>query len=412
MFTGCQDTHDSKKGTGVILNQDKRMGTIQSLGGAHVSSQATHLLRLDDGKTLYLKSSVIDLANIKYIAKIVEVAGNILRTTDGNEVMDVMNIDIIDRDTNVAQNAPQWMDYGSDNLHIGLKYRDDYKLQENSSSLALTKTVKDSLNSTDKTSINLTASDSIMKQAIIEIQVISKDENYNLLETMGVTSDSSTDLLSKGYSKSKITQKALDAYKQAKSDGSEINYYIKSGYSYHLKFSAGDSATLVTDQNMFYDVLASINFGSNLGNTKNSSTNSTEVVTSGNVTSLVAKTNESSIEGFQNFSSEAMKFSIQYPKGYYFGNTASQTPSAVRSYAFSSKPADDASAELLVLDIIKGSLPSGTKVDLGNGKQGVIAESGNSFKISVDWSNGQFFQIGGPSNLKTVMQQMASTIKF
>lgn len=417
IFSGCQSTHDPNQIKEMALNQDKRMGIIQSLGGAHVSSQATHLLRLDDGKTLFLKSSAVDLTNAKYVGKEVEVAGNILRTTDGNEVMDVMNIDLIDRDTNVVQDVPQWVDYSSDNLQVGLKYRDDYKLQENSDGLVLTKTEKpvpgDSNSATIGAATSSVTPPAEKKEATITIKVISRDSNYNLLEVMGVTSDSSADLLAKGYNKSKITQKALDAYKQAKSDGTEINYFIKSGFSYQLGFKAGDSATLVTDQNMFYDVLASINFGTNLGSSSNSSSNSVNASTTNSaVSSTNSTTTIAALNGFQNFTSEAMKFSIQYPKGYYFGNTVSQTPAAVRSYAFSTKPADDKSGELIILDIIKGEMPSGSKVDLGNGKQAVETKSGSSVTVVIDWGNGQFFQLSGPNDKQTIMEQMASSITF
>lgn len=422
LFSGCQGARNNNEYKKMTWSQDKRMGTIQSLGGAPVSNQATHLLRLDNGKTLFLKSAVLDLSSAKYTGKEVEVGGNILRTTDGNEVMDVMNIDLVDRDVNVAEDLPQWMDYSSENLQVGLKYRDDYKLQENSEGLTLTKTEKpisgDAISTTAttavKTNTNGTTTTLEKKAATISIKVISRENDYNLLEMMGVTSDSSTDLLAKGYNKSKITQKALDAYKQAKSDGTEISYIIKSGYSYQLKFTAGDSSTLVIDQNMFYDLLASINFGANLGNSVSTNATTTKDVPSDtpNPSSSVTDSTNTALDGFQSFTSEAMKFSVQYPKGYYFGNTVSKTPSAVRTYAFSTKPADDESGELIILDIIKGSMPEGSEMDLGNGKMGVVTKSGSSVIVAVDWGNGQFFQLSGPGDKQTVMKQMASSIIF
>ncbi len=268
-LTACQSAGGNAQVKNLALNQDKRMGVIQSLGGAHVSSQATHLLRLDDGKTLFLKSALMDLGSPKYAAKEVEVAGSILRTTDGNELMDVMNIDLIDRDTSVIPTIPQWVNYSQPQLQIGLRYRDDYKLQEDQDSLTLTKIPKPSqpddglavsaiANASGKSG---TASISPKNEAIISVKVISRDINYNLLEYLGVVSDSASDLLSKGLVKSKITQKALDSYKSAKSDGTEVSYFVKSGFTYQLKFTAGDSSTQVIDQNLFYDVLASVNFG-------------------------------------------------------------------------------------------------------------------------------------------------------
>lgn len=419
-FFGCQSTRspDPSKVKQMIQNQEKRIGVIESLGGAKVSSQATHLLRMENGSTLFLKSSVLALADQKYGDIQVEVAGNILRTTDGNEVMEVMNIDMVDRKTSTINEAPQWVDYTSENLQLSLKYRDDYKLQEEDDKVTLIKTQKtaeESLKTVNDTLANGNTDASAQKEATITIKVISKDAGFNLIEAMGVPSDSTADLLAKGYNKSKITQKALDAYKQSGADGSQISYFVKSGYSYQINYTVGQKDTAITDQNMFYDIMASIDFG---GVTKSESVaikDQPEKITGGDEEIESSRGNtdiETAINGFQTFTSEAMKFSVQYPKSYYFDSGNSSGAGIIKSYVFSDKPLEESNGTKFNLEIVKGDLPSsGKQTELG-GKKAFVNSAGGKTDVYISGNSGQYFHFNGIDSDKALMQQMASTLQF
>lgn len=71
---------------------DRRVGVLRSLGGVQTSNQGTHLLMLNNGNTILLKSVAIDLDDPAYRDKNVEVQGVLDYTTDHKQIMEVVDI--------------------------------------------------------------------------------------------------------------------------------------------------------------------------------------------------------------------------------------------------------------------------------------------------------------------------------
>lgn len=420
LLTGCQSGGDisPEKVQKLALMQEKRMGVIQSLGGTFTSSKATNLLRMDDGKTIYLRSDVLDLNSVKYSAKEVEVMGEITRTTDGNQTMAVTNIDVLDTEVSTNQDIPVWVDYSSDNLGLSLKYRNDFEFTDSGKTISML--VKPQKSASAQPIVDANAKNSEM-----QLVLLSKDASFDLAKEMGVASLSPADVLAGGFNRSKITQKGLDAYKQAADSGKSIVYFLKNSEgSYKISFAAGDKADqLISDQNLFYDVLASIDFvGSPLANADtaavpvakseggvaNSTPNDVTITGNQSVEPVVeAALTDGTITGFEKFTSTSQKFSIQYPKSYYFGNVTPASKDAKITYQFGSKPLEAQPGEIL-LDIVS-SLPGDGKSTDYNGTSMTKVVSGNEVSVYLN-KDGKIFKMTGPSLKEGLMEQMLASI--
>ncbi|HLG25483.1 MAG TPA: hypothetical protein VI588_01660, partial [Candidatus Gracilibacteria bacterium] len=96
LFSGCQSQN---KDAGHIdeMPLDRRVGIIKSLGSIRTESAGTHLLQLDDGSTILLKSLAINLDDERYSSVTVEVRGVITYTKDEKPIMEILNIDVLDQ---------------------------------------------------------------------------------------------------------------------------------------------------------------------------------------------------------------------------------------------------------------------------------------------------------------------------
>ena len=400
---GCQASVSPEQVKQMAMGQEKRIGMLQSLGGAFVSSKATHLLRMDDGKTVYLKSDVLDLKNEKYIGKEVEVMGGITRTKDGNQTMLVESIDLIDAEAASAEEVPEWMDYASENLGISLKYRSDYLLKEIAGNIVLQ---PKPVEKEDGSGVQLENDQKSLAE--ISFSLLSKAEDFDLAKEMNIKGWENSDVLAGGYNRSKVTQKAVDAFKKASNSGKEIIYYLKnSNGSYKISFKAGETQEdFISEQNMFYDILASVDFRGALPPT-GIATKETEVVVEALQDDVKSTDSSDDLSGFSTFTSESQKFTIQYPKSYYFGSAAANQ-GAVVSYEFGIKPLEEVAGEIS-LDIVRALPKDGKQAEFSGKKMTVVAsDAGVSVYIA---QNGKVFRLSGQSSKEGLLKQMASTLK-
>ncbi len=434
LFTGCSGnkTPNPEEVRKMTLNQERRIGILQSLGGAFTSSQATHLLRMDDGKTLALKSSLVDLKSEKYSGKEVEVMGEILRTTDGNQVMTVDSIDIIDTEGAIDDQLPQWLDYNSENLNLSFKYRDDYQVEEHDGIL-ITK-IPQPEEDTDAESVQLSTPAPAEDKPLTEIAMnkISSDKE-GLISAMGIQSLDSSDVLAGGYNRSKITQRAIEAYKKSELGGRKIVYFFQVGEAgYKVSFNADEEEqNLVEEQNMFYDILASVDFSgdyeapevndeSESGQTEQESPEEDSSTVEEDTTEetsepgqeedgdIASVSSDSNISGFETFKSESQNFTIQYPKSYYFGSTSPASADAIRSYQFGSSPLEESPGEI-TLDIISGGMPDGKTTEYG-GVSMVRATTTSGVELYFEKS-GKVYRLSGDKSDEGLLKQMASTLQ-
>lgn len=436
-IVGCQGqkTANPDDVLKMTQRQERRIGVLQSLGGAYTSAQATHLLRMEDGTNIYLRSDYVKLEEEKYNNKQVEVMGEIIRTTDGKQLMDVNSIDVLDIESSTTDDLPQWMDYDSSELDLNLKYRDDYELTEKNNEITIVKSSKPTVSpesQVDEEDDDDSSSD--LKHATISIKKLSGDP-LDLATYMEVNSLTNSDILAGGFTRSKVTQKAIDAYKKSSSENLQIFYYLRTGSGiYAISFIAGDNQDdVVAEQNMFYDILASIDFhklyeGGKTDETELSDGNE-EISSDLDDSTLEDETSfeepleedkeileDSSITieslgdeitGFTTFESESAGFTVQYPKSYYFGSTALSN-NAYRSYEFGSEPLEESSGDI-ILDLVKGAVPEGKTSSFGGVAMTTI-DNGNIISVYVQ-KDGEVYKVTGPSNKEKILKQMASTIE-
>ncbi len=435
---GCQQSNENRTD---IDEQplDRRIGVIKSLGGAKTSSAGTHLLQLDDGSTILLKSLQINLDDAEYLGKDVEVRGLVTYTTDGKQIMEAMNIDVIQQEGSQAVSEVSWKEYASSAFDFSIKYRSDFKIDETDISQvrfwievppeAMSQQLTQETSETIET-----------KPILHSFSVARSNLNGSLMAYLELTSDSSAELLSKGFAKSKIGAQSLDALK--KTDGTKVTYYVENdGYVYILTIDSGSDTKTLSDQNIFYEMLSTfvISGGDEstsadadllnnleMGSTQQKKMENQETAEPDNdITEPVEEaikfdaTNsletapssetQETLEGFATLSSDVFNFSLQYPKSWYYAGSAGLETGVVRRYDFGSKPLDEAPGSV-TLDIMTTSMPSGTSLNL-NGKTAAKSYSGSTLNIYVQGSGGRVYKVSGPKTEESTLLQMAGSIE-
>lgn len=424
LFYGCQNNAIDEKDVNqnFLVSQEKRIGIIQSLGGAKTSSGATHILRLNNGTTIYLASDVLDLNSDKYFDKEVEVSGKITRTTDGKDIMKVDNIDVLESENIISQDIPVWISYVSDNFGISFKYRDDYLLTEDDRTITLSQKPE---NITLIPENDPLLPQSEFKDSLVSIhfRILSKDEDFDLAKAMGIIDLSSESLIDGGYVRSKITQKGVEAYKVSMDEGNSISYYLKTNFaSYEITFISGnDPDTLQKEQNLFYDILFSLSFNyeieedlvmeeenadENLIIGDNSPENGSDLQSH----SEEVLNKSVPVDNYETFSSDSLNFSVKYPKGFYFA-ASSNDNDASRTYEFSNMPLDEGVAGDIKLSILKQNNAHGT-VEKINGKDVYVDKSvGDGHFYYYFENNNKMYRISVPESKSSIGEAMISSIE-
>jgi len=261
----------------------RRVGILKSLGGVRTSDSGTHLLEMDDGSTILLKSLQINLDDVSYLNKTVEVRGILTYTTDKKQIMEVANIDLVnDEDMSVSREA-RWQEMKNDELGLAINYRDDLQVDYNDGVLVFSRKIEpnnqvtssikqlDDHGSTQTSvpqqsqfseSASVTQSDALLPKIIhrltISKTILLGDETiYNVAGLK----NGETDLLSSGITKSKIGLGSYDALKKVYGD--TTSYYLQSGNSvYTVIIDAGNDEQSLQDQNLFYTMLNSLKLSS------------------------------------------------------------------------------------------------------------------------------------------------------
>ncbi len=424
LFSGCQNKVINEKAINqnTFANQEKRIGIIQSLGGAKTSSGATHLLRLNNGTTIYLESDALDLNSDKYFDKEVEVSGKITRTTDGKDVMEVVNIDILDSENTISQDVPVWISYFSENFGISFKYRDDYLLSEDDKTITLTQKSNDNILISENDTL-ITSNNMPNDLASIYFRILSKNNDFDLAKAMGISDLSSESLIDGGFVKSKITQKGLESYKVSMDDGNSISYYLKTNFAtYEITFiSSNNAESLQKEQNLFYDILFSLNFNyeveDGLVMSEKHNNESTNIVDTSmkNINNLqdnqvIVENKFVSVDNYDTFSSDSLNFSIKYPKGFYF-SASYNDKDASRTYEFSNMPLDDGGVGDIRLSILNKNSAKGLIENI-NGKNIYIDKSvGDGNYYYYFENNNKTYRISVPANKSSIGEAMISSIE-
>lgn len=456
-YSGCLFQNQDEDIQISDLPMERRIGVIRSLGGAKTSNNGTHILQMDDGSTILLKSTAIDLDSEKYKSVTVEVRGFLDNNKDTKPLMDVMNIDIfekLDEPEVETEEIPVWEDFSNAAMGFSVRYRDDFSIEETSSGVAFSRPVKDeetddAMNSpedgevsmddtNDVTEINTDEEMDYPEAHIVSILAEPKGNNESLTDYLGLASDETTDLIKAGISKSKVGADGLTAYKSTNVDSTEITYFL-AGLDdfYTISFVGSLSPQSLEDRNLFYEMLSSFrlfaisdmdsdSFNNEIAsddenNMKNDDTEpddtnvdeeteNTDSVVSPDSTEEVKNSEVSvKLDDYNTFENDAFEFSIQYPKNWYFSGDSSSESGVIRSYVFADGPLEDNIEPLVVLNLLSGSAPSGTMVNVNNTSVTKVSKGG-SIEVYVEKEN-RVYRLTGSPVFEDVLLNMASTIK-
>ncbi len=263
-LNGC--SRQTTKGISDEAPLDRRIGLISALGNIP-NVKGTHILTLDDGSTILLKSLAINMDEPKYKNKRVEVAGVTNYSSDGKQSMMVENIDVLEEVVpNQIATPTSWKEYTSPGLGFTIKYRDDFEVKDvpNGESGVLFWNAEP-LDASTQTQV---ATQQPLFQATqqgatgygVKITLMSAKSMQDLLASLSLKSDSPNDLLAGGYVQSKIGPDGLYALKKVDSTGKIIDFYVNDNPKFfHISFDAKGlpQDKLTSPQNIFYVMLGS-----------------------------------------------------------------------------------------------------------------------------------------------------------
>jgi len=221
--------------------QEKRVGILKSLGGMSVG-EATHLLELDNGSTIRLRSLNTDLNSKKYLSKRVEVRGPIATTSDGKSLMDVQNIDIAEDKESTNPVTGVETPYTNAKMGVHLTYLDSWQLTEEDTRLIFTSPADNE------------ATDSIT------IEKIPNPQKRTLEEFLQVPSNESS-LLNSGYTQTLVGTDHLNGLKKESNDRYKLDVWLTRGDAvYQFEFTGSDHPDLAKNRNTFFSMIASFKF--------------------------------------------------------------------------------------------------------------------------------------------------------
>lgn len=265
-LSGCQFFGGPEKAATIDEQpNERRIGVIRSLGGLKTSNQGTHLLQLDSGDTVLLKSLAINLDDPMYSGKMVEVRGVMTYTTDNKQLMEVLNIDVVqDAPTTQEMKQLSWQTYDNASMGFSVKYRSDMKVSASGDSVNFEKKVESSTSSLMSGTEEISGSQELEKAHLFAVKSDGAGTQTYLAwlktEFPTLKSDSSADLLTAGLTKSKVGSSSLDAVKHT--EGSVVDYYVNGDKNYYvIHIDSGTDSSSLDDQNLFYEMLSSFTAG-------------------------------------------------------------------------------------------------------------------------------------------------------
>ncbi len=444
MLAGCQSEPQDQAFFNDDVPMDRRIGEIRSLGGVKTESQGTHILQLDNGDTVLLKSIAINLDDAKYKGQTVEVRGVLTYTKDSKSLMEVMNIDVLEQYEAKEAAKAKWVTYDGADFGFSLKYRDDFIVREGANGVTFeipdtsSPVEEETTVADDEAAADTETTSGIEDEPavhLVMIDVESRSEEKDLHSKLELEGDTGEDLLKAGLTMSKIGADGLMAYKSEYMDGAGLAFYVENAnYIYTVTFEAGADSGYLEAKNIFYEMLGTFKIeGGEAAVTEDSSTNESDVEAdeennqnedegsldfeggdnfdeeNGSTDEEVVKEADDTevADGFNVFENETFEFSIQYPKNWYYSGATSSDSDVVRRYEFGDEPTDEQAGNVY-LDVFKGTIPEGSSAG-ADGNITIVSEGG-TVELYIEGED-RNFRLSGPGSLENTLLDMAKTLE-
>ncbi len=113
-------------------------------------------------------------------------------------------------------------------------------------------------------------------------------------------------------------------------------------------------------------------------------------------------------EGYRYFESSPYDFNAQYPSNWYFSGT-NGGGDVSHHYGFSNEPVENGN-EMVSIDIVSGSLPSGSSISVGS-HTGVKVYDGGEMAIYIKRDDGLLYKVHGGAENEQYIIDMAASIQ-
>lgn len=414
LLVGCQSGDPNQGITIDDVPLDRRIGVISSLGSVPTTSQGTHLLKLDNGDTILLKSLSINLDDEKYADTAVEVRGILTYTKGDKPLMEVQNIDILENYVLEDRDAPEWKTYSS--TLFSIDYRDDFELEKDSQGVTFTKTIEPE---------DMEDEDEPLED-VVSVTLAPKEEGLDLLDFLSLDSDDSSELLSRGFTRSQIGRENYPAVRR--SEDSTLTFYVEGEVNFYtLQLETSDHEDALKHENIFFDMLNTFELESGavegdemMEEGDEMSSDALESRTLDFETEEMMDSNEGSSEPrevsvepqgeYESFSSDTFGVTFQYPSNLYFEGTSA--PGTIRRYRFGDASFDDEEADpnvLVTIDLLSESAPEGETITV-DGKTMTQVMTGGNVEVYYEGSN-RTYKVTGPLANEKMTLYMASLIE-
>lgn len=357
VFNGCgfskyfKDDPDVTSLTGILTEQ-----TVND------NESGTHFLTDEVGNITALRSLSINLSSVRYLNNKVSVLGVM---NENENVFEVTGLSVIEVLSAEREKIGEFIEYKNSKLGIKIKYYNDWNIAESNDDRVIFYAPQ----ITDKQKSLVSRVESVEISKIpYEYSPAVSDENQTPANPILVYLDEDMPLEKLGIDQ-------LDTVKYESEDGAIEYYLYRSGLIYSVKFIKGSSETYESNKKIFNEMLSEFRFIPIGENTETSVQPGNEE----NLTELGALPNppfETSL-----FESLPYHFGTSYPADWYYSGSSSSEEGVLRHYGFSDEPIDE-NNELISLDVISSSIPSGKKLPLEN-LDAVEVEAGGIYTIFV-----------------------------
>lgn len=384
LFSSCSLFGDSSNSsndgslTGVLIEQK-----------ADDEFEGTHLLVVDDGTQLPLKSLTLDLSGPKYLNNKVLLSGEY----DG-DIFSVAGLSVLEILSDADVSEPKLIDYLNSDFGLSIMYYDNWEVSENESSISFLNpdghesivieqfpfSYESSVFDSDKIDTPLSYYVSLNYPEIIDLKPLMRELGPGFLDAVEIEGD----------------------------DG-EIFYFIyRNGLMYKVGFYP--LAADLNELRIFNEMLAEfdfVGFTVEVGDAGGGGYEIGAYIPDPSELPSDVAVPKSDVD-FTYFESLPFSFKAKYPASWFYAGESNTGAGVLRHYGFSDESVT-ADNEIISLDIVSGALPAGPSIKLA-GFDGIRTVDGSTVNIFVN-VDGQVYKFSSSTDKEDLIKIMASSIE-
>lgn len=390
-------------GNQVIKEDFKDEGEVHSLKGVVMEKQGdskgTHVLELNDDEDVAVRSLLFNLSSDEYLGNNVKVKAVYNEEDDVYEITDIDVTGVNEKDDEKDANLVKYKD---SNLGIELKYYDDWTALATNTYVSFFSPEMDG-GKVDEVKITQRLFN-YQPPVVTEGSDIEPSDTNDAALIAYVNNQYSGQLFFDEADIKKIGSAKLNSIEVTNADG--VTYYFyRPGLIYEFTFI--DLADDDDNELVFGEMLNSFKFTTFAIEQQEFSDTGIEVdnedLETESIKATSVKTPETGM-GFTSYESLPYSFTGLYPDQWYYAGSIG-SGNSLHHYGFSDESFEDGE-EMISLDILSGSLPSGETLNV-DGTTIIRRNGGSELYVEL---NDYIFKFAGPSNYSDIMLVMAGSL--